>query len=72
VAAGHPLAQNLRRRTHQLDLACRADDRLRAGLRGAAPVVFATTSATEARCPMLTVEITSIPAASRSSTSCHG
>ena len=71
VAVGHPAAQRLGRRVDQLDLLGRADDRVRDRLLLRMPVMPSTTSLSDSRCWMFTVEITSMPASSSSSTSCQ-
>ena len=71
VAAGHPVPQRLRRHVHQLDLIRGGNDRIRHRFPGGTPVILFTTSASDSRFWMLAVETTSIPARSRSSTSCQ-
>lgn len=71
VAVRHPPAQCLWRHVDQFDLVRPAYDLVRHGLRCRTPVIDSTTSPRDSRCWMLTVDITSMPAASSSSTSCQ-
>ena len=71
VAVGHAPAQRLRCHVDQLDLVGGADHVRERSRAGCAPVIRSTTSLSDSRCWMLTVEMTSIPASSSSSTSCQ-
>ena len=71
VAVRHPPPQRLGAHVDELHLVGTPHHRVGQRLFCSMPVIRSTTSFTDSRCWMLTVEITSIPASSRSSTSCH-
>jgi hypothetical protein len=71
VAVRHAAAQRLGGHVDELDLVGGAHDLVGDGLALRTPVMASTTSLSDSRCWTLTVEMTSMPASSSSSTSCH-